>query len=270
MTEDSRYHQLTNRVRAAGVEAVSCACHVHVAVPTRDLGVAVLNRIRGWLPVLLALSVNSPLWRESDSGWAGYRYVVQGIWPTATVPPRTRDAMEYDAAVADRIAAGDALDSRSIYYFARLSPRYPTVEIRIADTAPTVDEAVLLAGLCRALVMTAMTEAASDRPYLDLPEALVQNSLDGAARLGLDALLVDPLTGRSSRGGVVLDRLIAQVTPALEAAGDRAVVSSLLADRLRRRSGAARQRALWRRLDREEFVTALSVETSPQRCSGAA
>src|SRR3712207_3529797 len=162
VTASARYRLMLDRWSPAG-EAVSCATHVHVGVPSRDLGVAVVERVRGWLPVLLALGANSPFWRGRDTGWASFRHAVLRAWPTATLPPRLRDAAEWDAAVTERIATGAALDPASVYWFARLSPRYPTVEIRVADAALTAVEAVLLAGLCRALVVTALREAVAGR-----------------------------------------------------------------------------------------------------------
>jgi carboxylate-amine ligase len=83
---------------------VTCACHVTVELPDRDLGVAVLERLQPWLPALLALTGNSPLWRGHDTGWSSYRFVVQRRWPTFVPRPRSADAAEYDERVADPVA----------------------------------------------------------------------------------------------------------------------------------------------------------------------
>jgi carboxylate-amine ligase len=256
-----RYRQLVHGFPGISGEEVTCACQVHVGVPSRDQGVAVLNRIRGWLPVLLALSGNSPFWSGRDSGWESHRYVVQKSWPTAVAPPVCRDADAYDERLARHLTDGDALDVAAVYWFARLSARYPTVEIRVADTCLAVDDAVLLAGLSRALVATALADDAAGRPYVPLDDGLLAASLAAAARSGLGATVADPHTGRPTSALVLLARLPADVGPALDALGDGPPVAALLDRRLRRGSGAATQRELRRSRGIEDFVTAMATAT---------
>jgi carboxylate-amine ligase len=261
VSDGVRYGRLLSEFPGISGEEVTCACQVHVGVPNRDLGVAVLNRIRGWLPVLLALNGNSPFWAGRDTGWHSYRYVVATSWPTAIVPPVCRDADAYDDRMARHLADGEALDVAGVYWFARLSARYPTVEIRVADTCLAVDDAVLHAGLCRALVATALADEAAGRPYLPLADELLSASLADAARSGLDASVVDPGTGRPASPVTLVARLVADVGPALEAAGDGPSVRALLDRRLRRGSGAAAQRELCRSRGIEAFVAAIETAT---------
>jgi carboxylate-amine ligase len=261
VSDGVRYRKLVDGFPGISGEEVTCACQVHVGVPSRDQGVAVLNRIRGWLPVLLALNGNSPFWAGRDSGWDSYRYVVQKSWPTAIVPPVCRDAAGYDDRLARHLADGEALDVAGVYWFARLSARYPTVEIRVADTCLAVDDAVLLAGLCRGLVATALTDEAAGRPYAPLADELLSASLAGAARSGLAASVADPDTGRAASPLALVARMVAEVGPALEAAGDRPAVTALLARRLRRGSGAAIQRELRRSRGIEAYVSSLATAT---------
>jgi carboxylate-amine ligase len=261
VSEGERYRRLVDDFPGISGEEVACACQVHVGVPSRDQGVAVLNRIRGWLPVLLALSANSPFWAGRDSGWDSYRYVVATAWPTAIPPPVCRDAAEYDDRMARHLADGEALDVAGIYWFARLSARYPTVEIRVADTCLAVDDAVLLAGLSRALVATALADEAAGRPYVHLADEPLAASLADAARFGLGAAVVDPHTGRRASALALVPRMVADVAPALEASGDGPSVTTLLDCRLRRGSGAATQRELRRSGGIEEFVSALATAT---------
>ena len=238
VSDGVRYRQLVEAPGISG-EEVACACQVHVGVPSRDHGVAVLNRIRGWLPVLLALSANSPFWAGRDSGWESYRYVIARSWPTAIPPPVCRDADAYDDRLARHLADGDALDLAGVYWFARLSARYPTVEIRVADTCLAVDDAVLLAGLCRALVATALADEAAGRPYAPLADGLLSASLARAARWGCGASVADPGTGRATSIRALVPRLLAEVAPALAAVGDGASVAALLDRRVRRGGGGA-------------------------------
>ena len=260
VSDGVRYRELTDFPGISG-EEVACACQVHVGIPSRDQGVAVINRIRGWLPVLLALTGNSPFWAGRDTGWHSYRYVVATAWPTAIVPPVCRDAADYDDRMARHLADGEALDVAGVYWFARLSARYPTVEIRVADTCLAVDDAVLLAGLCRALVATALADEAAGRPCAPLADELLSASVAAAARSGLGAVVIDPRTGRQASARALAARLVADVAPALEAAGDGSSVRALLDRRLRRGSGAATQRELRQSRGMEAFVAAMETAT---------
>jgi glutamate---cysteine ligase / carboxylate-amine ligase len=245
LTDDARYRSLVAQVPGISGEEGTCACHVHVGVATRELGVHVLNRIRPWLPVLIALSGNSPLWRGRDTGWSSYRFAVQRRWPSFVPPPLCRDLEEYDAHLAERMTATAPPDARSVYYWARLSPRYPTVEVRIADVGHSIVDAVLLAGLSCCLVTTAAADAHADRPWIRVPDRAVTRAAFAAARRGLAATLVSPVSGRAAPALEVLDELLAVIAPAAEAAGDGPLLRALLAERLRRGSGAERQLSLW-------------------------
>ena len=163
LTPQPRYQELARRYAPVVAQAGTCACHVHVGVPSRDLGVQVLARLRPWLAPLLAVTANSPIADGHDAGWASWRYAIQSRWPTATPPAAWPDAAAYDTAVRRLIGQGAALDERSVYFLARLSPRYPTVEVRVADVCLDAGTAVLLAGLTRALVATALAEARRGR-----------------------------------------------------------------------------------------------------------
>jgi glutamate---cysteine ligase / carboxylate-amine ligase len=258
LTDDDRYRRLVATVAGVTGEEITCACQVHVGMASRDLGVAVLGRLRPWLPVLLALFANSPFWRGRDTAWSSHRFVVQRRWPTFTPPPCCAVAAAYDGRVAELVAAREALDERGVYFWARLSPRYPTVEIRIADACLTVADAVLLAGLCRAAVMTAVTDELAGLPEHAAPDRLLVAAAYAAARRGLSAVVVDPWLGDWAQVRAVLPRMMTAFAPALDAAGDLPLVEDLLAARVRRGSGADRQRALWRRGPRAAFVQAVA------------
>jgi glutamate---cysteine ligase / carboxylate-amine ligase len=245
LTDDDRYRRLVATVAGVTGEEITCACQIHVGMASRDLGVAVLGRLRPWLPALLALTGNSPFWRGRDTGWCSRRFVVQRRWPSFLPPPSCADAAVYDDRVAELIAGCSALDPRGVYYWARLSPRYPTVEIRIADACLTVADAVLLAGLCRAAVMTAVADETAGRPTPTTSDRSLVGAAYAAARRGLAAVVVDPAGGGWTPVRAVLPELMAAFGPALDAAGDRRLVETLFAARLRRGSGADRQRALW-------------------------
>ena len=190
VTGQPRYQELARRYSPVVAEAGTCACHVHVGVPSRDLGVQVLARLRPWLAPLLAVTANSPIAGGHDTGWASWRYAIQSRWPTAAPPAVWPDAAAYDTAVRRLIARGAALDERSVYFLARLSPRYPTVEVRVADVCLDAGTAVLLAGLTRALVATALAEARRGTPVAAPPAG--RSPRPWPPRRGTGCLLADP------------------------------------------------------------------------------
>jgi carboxylate-amine ligase len=245
LTPSPGYRELTRQFPAmVATSGGSCGCHVHVGVGSRDLGVQVLNRLRAWLPTLLALTANAPLAGGRDTGWASWRYRLWARWPTARPPPACASAAAYDAVVADLVRRGAALDEPRVFFLARLSPRYPTVEVRVADTCLAVDDTVLLAGLARALVTTAIDQAEARVPVQTASAARIEAATRAAARHGLAGPGLDPWTGATVAQRLLLDRLLGHVWAALARSGDDQQIAALV-DRLDQHgTGADRQRAL--------------------------
>jgi glutamate---cysteine ligase / carboxylate-amine ligase len=245
LTPSPRYLELARQFPAmVAASGGSCGCHVHVGVGSRDLGVQVLNRLGPWLPTLLALTANAPLAGGRDTGWASWRYRLWARWPTARPPPACARAAAYDAVVRDLVRQGAALDEPSVYFLARLSPRYPTVEVRIADTCLAVDDTVLLAGLVRALVTTAIDEAEAGVPVRPASTDLIQAAARAAARHGFAGPGLDPWSGATVAQRTLLDRLLGHVWGALARSGDDQEITALVGRLDRRGTGADRQRAL--------------------------
>ena len=245
ITGQPRYQELARRYAPVVADAGTCACHVHIGVPSRDLGVQVLARLRPWLAPLLAIAANSPIAGGHDTGWASWRYPIWSRWPTAVPPAAWPDAAAYDTAVRRLIARGAALDERSVYFLARLSPRYPTVEVRVADVCLDTGTAVLLAGLTRALVATALAEARRGTPVAAPPARQVAAALAAAARHGPSGAGADPVTGQAVDAPALRSRLLDHVHPALSDHGDTQTITGLLRRLDDRGTGADRQRALF-------------------------
>lgn len=159
-----RYRQMIDQFGLTGSEQLTCGCHVHVAVESDDEGVAVLDRIRPWLAPLLALSTNSPFWNGDDTRYASYRNQVWQRSPSAGPTTVFGSAAAYRAVEHAMIGTESILDTGMIYFDARLSRNHPTVEIRVADVCRDIDDAVLIALLCRALVTTAGRQWRSGAP----------------------------------------------------------------------------------------------------------
>ncbi|WP_369130878.1 glutamate--cysteine ligase [Modestobacter roseus] len=246
-TPGRRYARMAEAFGLTAEEVLTCGCHVHVSVADDEEGVAVLDRIRVWLPVLTALTSNSPFWGGRDSGYASFRSQVWNRWPSAGPTGRFGTPEAYHRLIADLTATGTVLDEGMVYFDARLSASWPTVEVRVADVVLRVSDAVVHAGLVRALVETAARDWRAGVPAPDVPTELVRVAAWRAGRSGLDDVLVDPRSGRSAPAGEVLDALLGHVRPALADAGDLERVEDGLAEIRRRGTGARLQRAAFAR-----------------------
>ena len=166
----SRYERMAEDFGLTAHEQLTCGCHVHVEISSADEGVAVLDRAGPWLATLLALSANSPFWQGHDSSYASFRYQVWGRWPSSGPTEPFRTAQAYRDTVRQMVGSGTLIDPGMVYFNARLSERYPTVEIRIADVCLRADDAVLIAALARALVETEARAWREERPAPQRPD----------------------------------------------------------------------------------------------------
>jgi glutamate---cysteine ligase / carboxylate-amine ligase len=270
-TEGERYGRIVDTFARTGRDVLTCGCHVHVSVADDEEGVAVLDRIRIWLPVLTALTANSPFWHGEDTGYASYRSQVWLRWPTAGPNEPFGDADTYRRLVDDVLRTDTVLDTGMVYFDARLSAKWPTVEVRTADVALHAEDAVTLAGLVRGLVETAAREASAARPVPAVRSELLRVATWRAARTGLSAELVHPLTGGPAPAADVLADLADHVRPALADAGDERLVDDGLAALLRRGTGADFQRRIHAETgDPAEVVRAAVAATAGSDIDSAA
>jgi carboxylate-amine ligase len=244
VTLDERYVKMAELYAMTAQEQLTCGCHVHVSVASDDEGVAVLDRIRPWLPPLLALSANSPFWQGRDSGYSSYRRQIWGRWPSAGPTELFGTPRAYHETVDAMLATGALLDEGMVYFDARLSRNYPTVEIRVADVCLEVGDAVLLASLSRALVETAAREWRRGVPPSLARTEVLRLAAWRASRSGLDDELVHPVTGRVAPAEAVIEALVGHVGAALVdfGGGQADATADLLEALLARGNGAARQR----------------------------
>jgi carboxylate-amine ligase len=242
ITGRARYRQMAHDFGLTASEQLTCGCHVHVAVSSDEEGVAVLDRIQPWLAPLLALSANSPFWQGSDSAYASYRYQVWGRWPCSGPTAWFGSASAYAQTVQAMVGTSTVLDTGMVYFNARLSEHYPTLEVRIADVCLFPDDAVLIAALVRALVETearAWRDHPAGRPVR--PEVL-QLAAWRASRSGITGDLIHPVSGRPAPAREVMMALLDHVRRPLDADGDLPAVTSKLETVLSRGNGAMIQR----------------------------
>jgi carboxylate-amine ligase len=239
-----RYQWLAEQYGISTREELVCGCHVHVSVESDEEGTAVVDRIRPWLPVLLAISANSPFWQGDDTGYHSYRSQVWDRWPSAGPTELFGSAERYHRRVADMVATGVILDAKMAYFDARLSEQYPTVEIRVADVCLHAETAQLLATLVRGLVETAAREWRAGVEPVNHSVSMLRLATWRAARTGPEGELLHPVTMRPVPADVVVRELVEHIAEALSATGDLRPVLDALAELRRRGTGAQVQRAL--------------------------
>jgi glutamate---cysteine ligase / carboxylate-amine ligase len=259
-TPDERYEDMARAFGLVARQQLTCGQHVHVSVASKEEGVAVLDRLRPWLAILAALSANSPFWQGEDTGYASYRSIVWGQWPTAGPTERFGDVAGYERAVTELLESGTTLDRGMIYFDARLSESYPTVEIRVADVCQDVQDAIAVAGLCRALVATAAEQWRAGIAAPDVRVELLRAAAWRAARSGLGADLVDVRRGRPRPAWTLVDELLANLGPAMRGTGDEDIVLSALKEIRERGNGAMLQQAAYARRNALADVITAAVE----------
>ncbi|HEX6340120.1 glutamate--cysteine ligase [Umezawaea sp.] len=243
ITPGARFTAVADRYRGVVDGYESCGCHVHVGVPDRDTAVAVIGHLRPWLPTLLALSVNSPFGGGRDTGYGSWRMVRQAAFPGSGLPPRFASAADHDAEVARLVDCGVLVDPRMSFWLARPSPAFPTVEVRAADTAPTVGAAVLQAGLTRALVRTALADLDRGVEGPEIDPQVAASAVWSAARYGTTGPGVDVLEARAVPAEDLVSALLDHVAEAMEDTGDDVPLRRLVKEVLADGTGAERQRA---------------------------
>lgn len=257
VTDNPRFRAIGRHYGPIAHDPAVCGCHVHVGVPDRELAIQVCNRLRVWLPVVQALTVNSPLFDGADTGHASWRSMQLDRWPGLGPPPLLAGGEDYDRTVRALVASGVMLDESMVLWYARPSVTWPTVEVRVGDVCPTAADTVLVAGLIRALVATAAGEIAAGVAAPEVPDLLLRAAHWSAAHRGLDDTLLDPRRGLARPAWELVAELVETVSPALDRHGDLATVHDGLARLRLAGTGARRQRRI---LDRTGDVHAVLAE----------
>ncbi|WP_033345552.1 carboxylate-amine ligase [Catenuloplanes japonicus] len=254
VVDQPRYHRMEERFGALSPGHGLNGMHVHVGVADPELAVQVLNHIRPWLPVLHAVTANSPFYQGIDTGYASWRSVMWERWPSVGPTPHLESFAHYRHLLDDLIASGAVLDEGMLYWYGRVSATYPTVEIRIGDVCPTLDDAMLVAALVRALVGTAIADIGAGLPAPAIDQQLLTAAHWRAAHDGLEGLAVDLVNQRPRPAWHLLRRLFDLVRPQLEAHGDLEITTVLMSRLRSHGSGAARQRAAFAKNGRLDDV----------------
>jgi carboxylate-amine ligase len=225
-----------------------CGTHVHVHVDDLE-AVGILDEVQPWLPLVAAMSANSPFYRGEDTGYASWRRQLYEGWPSAGPVEPFGDAAGYQSVVRELIATGAALDEGMIYFDVRLSRNFPTVEIRVADVCTNIDDTVLIAELARALVETAARDRRAGRVAPAWRVDLLRGARWRARRSGLTESLLDPVTRAVVPAEKALATLVEHLRPVLDEHGTTALIEDGIRRLLIDGTGSERQRAVAERAD---------------------
>jgi carboxylate-amine ligase len=262
ITPKARYIGIAQDYQQLAREQLIFGCHVHVGIHDREAAIQVMNRARPWLAVMLALAANSPFWLGADTGYSSFRTEIWRRWPMSGTPQVFRSRAEFDALVQSLVSTGSIEDGTKIYWDVRPSARFETLEFRVADVCLTVDEAVLTAGLARALARTCHAQALGDEPVSHARPELLRAAKWRAARYGLDADLIDVEEASARPAREVVWKLLSFLRPALEEHDEWDEINALAREAMERGNGAARQREVYARNGSlEEVVDFIVSET---------
>ena len=235
-----RYRELISALRFVARQELIFGLHVHVGLDDPDKAIHVANGMRVHLPVLLALSANSPFWRADATGLMSTRTPIFRAFPRVGIPPEYRDWEDYSRQIEFMVDSGVMADYTYLWYDVRPHPKFGTVEIRVCDAQTRVEHTLGLAALIQAMVheLSAGFEAGEELPHYTF-QVLDENKWL-AARHGLAGELVDLPSGNRIATKQLARRLLGRLREHAEQLGSEADFACI-EDLIDRGSGAERQ-----------------------------
>jgi glutamate---cysteine ligase / carboxylate-amine ligase len=256
----ARYQLIFQTMRELARREPTFALHVHVGVPDAESAIVLLNRLRVHVPLLLALSANSPFWQGRDTGLASARTPIFQAFPRVGIPREFESYSQYVETV-DQLLRCDAFPEPSfLWWDVRPRPRFGTIEVRVMDAQSSAERSIALAALVQTLAHLELEEGRADPLSPPSPELLDENRFL-AARDGIDARLLDPATETQLPVRELLSELLDAAAPHAQELGcERELehVAEIALD-----GGAQRQRQVARRTGLLGVVRSLGAEFWP-------
>jgi glutamate---cysteine ligase / carboxylate-amine ligase len=240
VTSTSRYQLIRRTMRDLVTREPTFALHVHIGVPDPERAIDLYNRLRVHLPLLLALSGNSPFWHGRDAGFASARTILFQAFPRTGLPRRYGSYAEWVEAVDLQLRVGALPEPTFLWWDIRPQPRFGTVEVRIMDAQSRLVETATLVALVQAIARLELEDGYVSEHVSSFEEVLAENRFL-AARDGVDARLIDPTAESLRPIKDILAELLDSARPHAAAVGcldELERTTALVAS-----PGAARQRA---------------------------
>ena len=243
ITARDRYRALVEMLQYVARRELVFGMHVHVAVPTPEACLAVMEGVLIELPVLLALSANSPFWRGDNTGLASSRAMIFSAFPRSGLPPRFDDYRDYAEAVGFMEATGAIGDYTHLWWDVRPHPRFGTLELRVMDCQTRIEDAIALAAYVQCLVKLLLDRYLAGEDVLSYHRMLLAENKWLALRYGLDAPLMDLGAGKRVKmaARTLAKRRLRELRPVARELG----CADELARILENGNGAERQRQVW-------------------------
>jgi carboxylate-amine ligase len=232
-----RYQFVYGSMRELARREPTFGLHVHVGVPDAEAAIFAANRLRTHIPLLLALSVNSPFWQGRDTGLASARTPLFQAFPRVGIPRDFADYAEYVESVDVLIRCDAVPEPTFLWWDVRPQPRFGTVEVRIMDAQTKLGESAAIAALVQSIVRAEVE--GEDHLERSMPQEVLAENRFLAARDGMEAEMIEPELGRRVPARELLADLVAVCRPHAQALGCEAELEGVL--KLGDRTGAERQ-----------------------------
>lgn len=190
-TDKDRYNLLSRDMGGVARRMLICGMHVHVGIDDPATRIDLMNQFSYFLPHLLALSASSPYWQSEDTGLASYRTTVFGNMPRTGLPPQMVSWDQFARSVQVLSDLEVLEDSSKIWWDLRPSSQYPTLETRICDACPRMDDAITLAALIQATLRMLWRLSRSNTRWRQYDNFLLGENRWRAIRYGTTQGLID-------------------------------------------------------------------------------
>ncbi len=216
-TDKRRYNIMAEDMQTVVHRLLVCGMHVHVGVEDDEMRIDLLNQVAYFLPHLLALSTSSPFWRGHDTGLMSYRLSIFDELPRTGLPERFDSFADYKRHVRVLQRAGLIEDASMLWWDARLSARFPTLEMRITDVCTRLDDALGVAALFLCIVRMLYRLRRANQRWRMYANMLINENRWRAQRYGLDGSLMDYGAGELVPFADLIEELLDMVAEDSEA-----------------------------------------------------
>lgn len=226
-TDKERYQELDRELAGAIRGLAACGMHVHAGIEDADLRIDLMNQARYFLPHLLALSTSSPFWRGIDTGLKSHRSTILRRLPRSGLPGLFASWAEFERTLAVLVDAGIIEDATKIWWDLRPSARFPTLEMRICDVCPRLDDAMSITAAYLCILRMLWRHKKANLKWRTYPISLIEENRWRAQRYGTSGTLLDLSKGVLVPFDELIEELSALVAEDAKALGCEAEIANL-------------------------------------------
>ncbi len=262
VVRDDRYRGIVSSLGFVARQELVFGMHVHVGLANPDEAIHVANGLRAHVPLLVALSANSPFWRGEATGLMSSRVPIFRAFPRVGIPPRFADWADFERRIEFMVGQGMIEDYTFLWYDVRPHPRLGTVEVRAMDSQTRVEHTIALTALIQCLVHHEAENFRAGLPAPDHAWEILDENKWIAARHGIDAELIDLPAGGRRSVRTATRALLERLAPHAQDLGCTAELEGVR-DLLDHGNGAARQRMVFEaNRDLQELMAEIVAATA--------